>query len=136
LDLRIGALQVRSGKGKKDRTVYLCARARCELIRYLRHRGELSPNDSLWTNQNDGRLKPEGLRQILIRRSHRARIDQPTLHDFRRTFAIESLRKGCDLITLACLMGHTSPVILQGYLALVDTDLQRTHARSSPVDHL
>ena len=47
----------------------------------------------------------------------------PSPHDFRRTFAIESLRKGCDLIRLMKLMGHTSTQVLQRYLALQVEDL-------------
>ena len=47
----------------------------------------------------------------------------PSPHDFRSTFAIESLRKGCDLIRLMKLMGHTSTQVLQRYLALQVEDL-------------
>lgn len=136
VDLRTGALQIRAGKGNKDRTVFLGNRARRELIRYLRYRGELVPASPLWTTQTGERLTDSGLRQIIRRRAEAAGIPAPGLHDFRRAFAVESLRNGMDLVTLARLMGHNSLTVLQRYLHLVKDDLQRAHERTSPADNL
>jgi len=136
IDLKSGAVQIRSGKGNKDRTVYLGNRARRELIRFLRYRGQLVPASPLWTTQTGERLTDSGLRQIIRRRAVAASIPAPGLHDFRRAFALESLRNGMDLVTLARLMGHTSLTVLQRYLRLVQDDLQRSHERTSPADNL
>jgi site-specific recombinase XerD len=138
LNQRTGALQVRHGKGDKNRTVYTGPRARTEIIRYLRTRTETLPTAPLFLNQSGTRLTGAGLRQILRRRSEQARLPlpHPSLHDFRRTFAIESLRNGIDTVTLMHLMGHTSVTILQRYLKLIERDLQQGHARSSPADKL
>lgn len=136
IDLKTGAVQVRKGKGNKDRTAFMGARARRELIRYLRYRSELLPNHALWVTGSGTRLTPAGLREIIRRRSKDAGIETPGLHDFRRAYAIESLRNGIDLVTLARLMGHTSLNVLQRYLDLLTEDLQRSHERSSPADNL
>lgn len=136
LNLTTGAVHVRSGKGDKDRAVYLGYRSRREILRYLRYRGELLPNSPLWTTETGVRLTPSGLRQIVRRRAARAGIPEPGLHDFRRHFALESLRNGIDLATLARLMGHSSLVVLQRYLKLITDDLQRAHEHTSPADNL
>lgn len=65
-----------------------------------------------------------------------ARIPTPEIHDFRRAFAIESLRNGIDLVTLMGLMGYSDPTVLRRYLKLVDEDLKRGHEKSSPADNL
>lgn len=136
LDLKTGALEVIAGKGLKDRTVFLGSRARRELIRYLRYRPELEPLSPLWTTTSGTRLTASGLRQMVRRRSDLAHIPNPQLHDFRRTFAIESLRNGCDLIRLMHLMGHTETRVLQRYLKLVESDLSNAHDQTSPAENL
>ena len=65
-----------------------------------------------------------------------ADIDTPTAHDFRRAFAVNMLRAGTDLETLRRLMGHADLQVLQRYLDLLDSDLQRAHAQASPADQL
>jgi site-specific recombinase XerD len=136
LDFKTGAVQVRSGKGSKARVVYLGARARRDLLRYFRTRGELSPNSPVWAAREGQRLTAAGLRQVVRRRAEQAHINEPQLHDFRRTFAIECLRNKMDLVTLMHLMGHTTTDVLRRYLKLVERDLQDGHENASPADKL
>lgn len=136
IDLETGEVQVRSGKGDKDRAVFLGARARRELIRYLRKRGQLVPNNPLWVTYAGRRLTSAGIRQVIRRRSEQVGIPAPGMHDFRRYFAIECLRNGMDLETLRRLMGHTSLTVLQRYLYIIKDDLARLHGQASPGDNL
>ncbi len=136
VDLRTGAIRIRSGKGNKDRTVFMGNRARRELIRYLRYRGELVPASPLWTTQTGERLTASGLRQLVRRRAEAAGIPCPGLHDFRRAYAIQSLRNNIDLATLAKSMGHSTLEMTRRYLDLVDDDLRRAHEKTSPADNL
>jgi len=136
VDLRTGAVQIRSGKGNKNRVVFMGNRARRELIRYLRYRGELVAISPLWTTQTGERLTASGLRQIIRRRAEAANIPCPGLHDFRRAYAVQSLRNQIDLATLAKSMGHTTLEMTRRYLDLVDDDLRKAHERTSPADNL
>lgn len=142
INLKTGAVQILHGKGNKSRPVYLGAKARRELIRYLRTRpatmdgADPAPSDPLFLNQAKTRLTGAGLRQIIRRRAAQANLPEPGLHDFRRAFALESLRNGIDLITLMHLMGHTDTKVLQRYLKLIENDLRRGHEKSSPADLL
>ena len=136
IEMKTGAIQVRNGKGKKDRTVYLGASGRKELIRYLRYRGETTNTDPLWLNQSGERLKFEGIREMISRHAIKAGIPEPSVHDFRRTFAIECLRNGMNVVTLMHLMGHTTTTVLLRYLKLIESDLATGHRDASPADNL
>jgi integrase len=69
LNLSTGAVLVREGKGGKFRTVFIGAKTRREVLRYLKHHGDLHPQDPLWTTKDGSRLTTAGLRQILRRRA-------------------------------------------------------------------
>lgn len=132
LNLITGAAFIRKGKGGKPRSVYLGKDARRALRRYLRTR----KTGALWTKQNGERLSYSGLRKILLKRSKLAGVDLPTLHAFRRAFAVNMLRAGVDFETLRRLMGHADYTVLKRYLNLLDEDLRRAHAHASPADRL
>jgi site-specific recombinase XerD len=133
VNMRTGAVFIRNGKGGKSRTVFIGKTARRALRRYLRTRR----TGALWIKQNGDGLEYGGLRAILRLRSKMARIEKmPYPHAFRRAFAVNMLRAGCDLETLRRLMGHSDLQVLRRYLDLLDSDLQRVHAIASPADQL
>ncbi|MBM3323618.1 site-specific integrase, partial [candidate division WOR-3 bacterium] len=68
------------------------------------------------------------------RLGQRAGVSHCTPHTFRRTFALESLRAGMNLVTLAAIMGHADLAMLRRYLALVEHDLADAHAQHGAVD--
>jgi integrase/recombinase XerD len=131
-----GAVVVRHGKGDKQRTVYLGAKALKELKRYLRHRKRAKSDSPLFATVDGRRLNRYTLRQILRRRSTLAGIPRPSLHSFRRAFAINSLRNGMDVFALQKLMGHADLTVLRRYLAQTEEDLHTAHQQSGPVDRL
>jgi integrase len=61
--------------------------------------------------------------------------NKPTLHDFRRAFALNMLRNGVDIFALQRLMGHSDLQIMRRYLAQNNEDNQLAHMRGSPVDN-
>lgn len=137
LEMGTGAVHVRLGKGRKDRTVYLSARTRRELWRYWRDLGTPTAHSPLWTSQSTGtRLTDAGLRQLLERLGLHAEVPHCHPHTFRRTFALECLRGGMNIYALARLMGHADITVLRQYLDLVDGDLEAAHRAASPVDRL
>jgi integrase/recombinase XerD len=129
-----GEVTILHGKGNKPRTLFVGKSTRRALRAYLKLRRDNLP--ALWATDNCDRLSYRGLDSILKRRSAKAGIGAPMLHAFRRAFAINMLRAGVDLITLARLMGHTSLTILQRYLKQIPDDLRAAHDRGSPVDRL
>lgn len=94
---------------------------------------------ALWITRpryGSNRLQYDGLRSTLRRLAEKAGVEEPTPHDFRRSFCISMLRSGVDVFTLAKLMGHTSIAVLQLYLKQTMDDTKEAHRRASPVDLL
>ena len=130
-----GEVLIRSGKGRKPRTVFLGAKARKALRSYLRERTDSDPG--LWVSfDTRERMTYMGLRWVPILRAREAGVPPVGLHAFRRQFALSMLRNGTDLITLSRLMGHAKLDVLRRYLAQTDADLREAHAKASPVDNL
>ena len=65
----------------------------------------------------------------LIGRAARAGVPPPTLHSFRRAFALACLRNGAAAYSPQPLMGHADLSVLRRYLAHTEADLQRAHER-------
>lgn len=127
-----GRIRIVHGKGGKGRSVFVEQRTRRALLRYVKAREDSDP--CLWVTKDHNRLTYWGLRDMMIRRSKVANIDPPTLHSFRRGFAINSLRAGMDIYTLQKLMGHADLQVLRRYLKLVDEDLRASHRAASIVE--
>lgn len=131
VNLGTGSVLVRHGKGGKSRVVFLSAKSRRELNRYLRVRGD-GPGPLFLTVQGE-RFNRHGITSLLRRRAKRAGVPAPGAHDFRRAFAILSLRAGCDLLTLQRLLGHSNLDLLRRYAKQVEDDLAKVHSQTSPV---
>ena len=102
----------------------------------MKHR--IDDNPALWvTHPRFGheRLGYDGLRAIIHRRSLDAKVEEPSLHDFRRAFALAMLRKGADFYTLAKLMGHEGITVLQRYLKQTYQYIEAAHRRAGPLDN-
>lgn len=136
MDIHSGSVLIRKGKGRKARTVFIGAKTKRALLAYLRHRQNLADDSPLWITQAGKKLSYSGIREIIRRRSIKAGIPEPGLHDFRRAFAINCLRAGMDVITLQRLLGHTSLIIIMRYLKQLPDDLRAGHAKSGPVDNM
>ncbi|NLD74853.1 MAG: tyrosine-type recombinase/integrase [Chloroflexi bacterium] len=136
VDLAGGTVLVRHGKGGRVRTVCLGRTARRALKAYLRMREGLQGAEPLFATREGTRLRYEGLRDIVRRRAARAGVPAPTLHAFRRGFALACLRNGMDVFSLQRLMGHADLTVLRRYLHQTTEDVQNAHRQSGPVDHL
>jgi site-specific recombinase XerD len=138
IDLRIGIHLIKRGKGRKPRTIFLGKKSRRALRAYLKFypsKSKINQDSALWVTQKESRLTYWGLNQILRRRAIEANIEKPSLHDFRRAFALNYLRNGGDIYSLQKLMGHADLQVLRRYLAQTTEDLQIAHNNFSPVDN-
>ena len=131
-----GDILIRHGKGNKPRYVYISKHSKRALRKYLSIRSD--NNSALWiTHPRFGceRLCYDSLRAIMTRRSKQAKVNSPSLHDFRRAFALAMLRNGTDIFTLAKLMGHKGITVLQRYLRETRQDTEIAHRQASPVEN-
>lgn len=135
VDMTTGIVRVRSGKGEKDRSVFLGMHARYTMRRYLAERGNPPPDAPLWISETTGRgLTAAGVRMLLRRLRDKTGINHLTAHTFRRTCALWCLRSGMDVYQVAAIMGHADIGTLRHYLSFVESDLHDAHRRHSPMN--
>lgn len=133
VNLLTGAIMIRNGKGHKHRTVFVGLKSRKSLRKYLKSLPDtIGP---LFRTDDGNRLTYLGLRSIIARRSKDADISPPPIHSFRRAFCLNMLREGCDLASLASLMGHSSLSTLHRYLKQTNEDVRLAHKQFGVVDN-
>ena len=118
------------------RVAFLSLETKKALRQYFREQGNMKPEDPLFSTKDKGRFTVSGLRQVIRRLCAAANLPEVGLHDFRRTFAIESLRAGADVVSVSRLLGHTTIEMTKRYLAQTENDLRTVHQKTSPVDTL
>jgi integrase/recombinase XerD len=135
IELNTGKVLIREGKGRKPRYVFINRTTSKALRAYLRIRDNLQ-TQAIFVSKTLERLTYDGLRQIIQRRSKLAGLKkEPTLHDFRRQFALSMLNNGVDIFSLQRLMGHSDISMLRRYLAQSTEDIRVAHTKGSPVEN-
>lgn len=129
-----GALEVRSGKGGKNRRVYLPDGAMELVQEWLALRGDeagalLCPVFK-WGQIHMRPMTPQAVLLILRKRAREAGVASFSPHDFRRTFCSELLDAGVDVVTVASLAGHSSPSVVAKY------DRRGEETKRTAVQHL
>jgi site-specific recombinase XerD len=128
-----GEILIRHGKGGKSRTIFFGKITHRAVRAYLNSRTDYS--DALWITGSGEQLTYFGLREIVRRRAIKAKIKTPSLHSFRRAFAINMLRAGVDVFSLQKLMGHADLQVLRRYLAQTTDDIAQAHRIGSSVNN-
>lgn len=109
-DGSIGKLTIRSGKGRKARTVYVTGGALAALTGWVEMRGSevgpLFPRILKGGKLQMTRLTTQAVYHILEKRAKQANVRHFSPHDLRRTFVSEMLDRGADIATVAKLAGH------------------------------
>jgi integrase len=114
-----GALEIREGKRKSYRTVYLPRAAVALVEDWLEIRGR-SPGPLLCPVRKGGLIEhrpmsADAVLKIVLRRGRQAGVDEFSPHDFRRTFCSDLLDAGTDIVTVQKLAGHASPITTAKY---------------------
>jgi len=124
IDSRRMVVQVRSGKGQKDRLVPLSVRLLEELRAYWRlerPRSWLFPNATQTGPWHAGTLQRR-FGQVV----QRAGLTKPaTLHTLRHSFATHLLEAGVDVVTVQRLLGHRQLSTTAVYLHLRSDHFRR-----------
>lgn len=122
-------LDVRQGKGRKDRRVPVGRAAAQALEAYLPKRGALVPAEAagevdpsaLFLTRRGRRLDPREARRRLGQRELHVGVKRVSPHALRHSFATHLLGEGADLRAIQELLGHASLRTTQRY-AQVDID--------------
>lgn len=121
----------RDGRKSKSRTVYIGARTRQVIWKYIaKQQAESDQSLPLFNN-----IKATGVRQIITRIAHNAKVANAHPHKFRHTMAIMYLRNGGDVFTLQRILGHATLEMTMKYVHIVKSDISNAHRIASPVDN-
>jgi integrase len=131
-----GAITVRSGKGRKDRTTYLDGGAAAALADWLAVRG-VEAGPLLCPVNKAGkitirRLSDQAVLGALQKRAKQATVKGFSPHDLRRTFISDLLDAGADIATVQRMAGHASPETTSRY----DRRGEATKRRAASLLHL
>lgn len=130
VDLRTGQVTVRHGKGGKDRVTAVVAQTLRALLRYrLGLKRDPAADTPLILGMADRRLTPHHLSRLVAALGRKAGV-KVTPHALRRTFALQALRKGMDVMSLMRLMGHADIAMTSHYVQLLDSDVLSAHQKA------
>ncbi len=127
-----------TGKGNKQRIVFIGSHARVVLQHYLsvrtQHMTVLQHKESaLFINKQGGRLTRRGVQYLLKKTLHQKQITKKyTPHSFRHAFATDLLNHGANLRHIQEMLGHTSISTTQNYTYVAIEKLQRVFNQAHP----
>lgn len=135
LDLEHGRAHV-TGKGSKDREVFLGKNARRVLWQYITvHRPGHGDATHVFLTSRAAPITTDELGRILRHLGERAGVAHVHPHRFRHTAARLFIRNGGDAFSLQRLLGHEGLETTRRYVELEREDIEKAHERASPVDH-
>lgn len=142
------------GKGNKERTVYLNAKAQLAISNYLKERKDNNPylfaksamtiaktnnlsckgNPAEWYTHADlvdpsEHIDKSTVENIIRNIGKRAGVEHTHPHRFRRTSATFALRRGMPIEQVSKMLGHESIDTTQIYLDLTEEELQQAHKK-------
>ena len=125
-------IQVRHGKGAKDRTVMLSA----QLLAILRTYWRLArPKEWLFPGRDEGKPIDVQVLHAACRSATKAAglAKRITVHTLRHSFATHLLESGVDIRIIQVLLGHNSLSTTARYTQVATTTIAKTQ---SPLDRL
>ena len=129
IDFRRGRALVQSGKGNKDRVVYVSKDAMKALGDYLRCRPKSRSKHVFLAEKRPCRGQPISVRGIQRRMQHYARKAglASSCHRLRHTMATQMLNAGAELSTIQDLLGHRSVTTTQRYCKISNLKVQKDY---------
>lgn len=131
IDLNEGVGIVRSGKGKKDRTIILSKRLIEELKNYLANRND---NNPYIFNIKDTHISVRQAQKVVTEAAKKAGIKKRVFcHALRSSFATHLLDAGVDIRIIQELLGHSNLATTQRYTKVSKELLKKI---KSPLDEI
>ena len=133
------SLFVRSGKGARDRVVFVGATTARALKAWLSVHPQPGPEAWLYCKRDGRSLTNRGLITVLHRLSARAGLPSDRRlhpHSLRHLAATAWLRNGMGLDQVRRLLGHSSLTTTLRYSSLVSADLQQAHRDAGAIERM
>ncbi|GLC32931.1 site-specific tyrosine recombinase/integron integrase [Clostridium omnivorum] len=130
-DINFSTLTTRViGKGNKERIVYLNAKSKLYLQKYLNTRTDKNSALFVSTKHPYGRLGVRAIEREISKIGEQAKIQKQIYpHILRHSFATHALASGMTLDIIQRILGHSDPATTQIYSALNDTAVQQEYKK-------
>ncbi len=127
IDYRRSQIMVRSGKGAKDRVVYISNDAGNALAAYLHKRVQTKEQEVFLVEKGLCKGRPISVRGIQKRIEYYSRQSGivASCHQLRHTMATQLLNADADLVTIQDLLGHTRIKTTRRYCKFSNLKAQR-----------
>lgn len=122
------SILVRSGKGSKSRTVYVCADCMTALREWMAFRPANCTHDYLWARDKSRRIYEYGLVSILDQVKVIAGLadhDNIKPHSLRHNYATRLMRNGADIRSIQAALGHAQMTTTAIYLHLSEQQVRQ-----------
>ena len=117
------------GKGNKQRKVYVDARTKIHLQRYLSERTDDNPALFVTVHKPYSRLQIKGVEMRLQRLGRKLGLIRVHPHKFRRTLATMAIDKGMPIEQVQQLLGHESVDTTLQYAMVNQNNVKLSHHR-------
>lgn len=118
-----------TGKGNKQRIVYIDNVCRMNLRRYEVSRSDTSP--ALFAGKGTERMTPGGIRKMLKQVGMDSGVENVHPHRFRRTLATNLIARGMPIQEVARVLGHDKLDTTLRYVYIDDRDVQVSYRKYS-----
>jgi len=138
VDVLTGTARIRSGKGDKERHVYMGRALLRNMRKWIEVRGFHEEGTPFFLTKDGNRLDLRNVERIVSRIADRAKLGSVriTPHILRHTFATHYIQNGGDPFSLQRILGHSDIKTTMIYVNLAGAGLQEAHAKASPMDRL
>lgn len=117
------------GKGKKERTVYLNAKARAALGRYLESRDDKNEPMFVSYDEPHDRLLVSGMGLDIRELGRRCGVNDTHPHRFRRTAATLALNRGMPIEQVQIMLGHENIETTTIYAVSAQESVKANHKK-------
>ena len=132
LDLPARRLVIRSGKGQRDRLVYLSESA-CQAIQIYLQGNQRPAQDFLWRKKSGKLISPDYLRKVVADIGVALGIEHLHPHRLRHTCATRLLNAGMDILQIQKLLGHEKLATTMIYARVQDATVQADYQRFTSI---
>lgn len=117
------------GKGNKERTVYLNAKAKLNLKLYLKERIDTDESLFVSVKKPHGRLGATGVETMLRKLGTLAGVKKVHPHRFRRTAATQAINRGMPIEQVQQMLGHVKIDTTVKYAIVNQNNVKNSHER-------
>ncbi len=131
-DIKTESIHVVSGKGSKDRIVFVDSKTREMLETYISDRKDT--NEALFISTHGDRLSARTIQWLIKKYSEEAGIEKKvTPHVLRHSFATHMLEGDADIVVIKELLGHSNLSTTQIYTHITDERRKKVYDKAHPL---